>query len=101
MVQTGSDPSFHGGFKTSSEWQVSWLQGHLTCRAFPDISSGIMRLSSPVYSCGSAKDLHLLPFYPCLDGTAPKPVGQTIVLGLYQSTNRNVKDKLKAFGAKS
>jgi hypothetical protein len=29
---------------------------------------------------------------PC--GTAPKPVGQSIVQGLYQSAERNVKDKL-------
>ena len=32
---------------------------------------------------------------PC--GTAPKPVGQSIVQGLYQSAERNVKGKLTQF----
>ena len=48
QIQSGLGPSFHGGPKTVAEWQVSWLQGHLTCRAFPEYSSGIMRLSSPL-----------------------------------------------------
>ncbi len=35
QIQPGFGPSFHGGSETASEWQVSWLQGHLTNHAFP------------------------------------------------------------------
>jgi len=45
-----------------TEWQVSWLQGHLTGRAFPKNSSGIMRRSSPVTVAGQRGIRTLFPF---------------------------------------
>jgi hypothetical protein len=42
QIRSGFGPSFHGSPKTASKWQVSWLQGHLTNRAFPESSSGIV-----------------------------------------------------------
>ena len=79
-MHSGFSPSFHGGSKTASEWQVSWLQGHLTGRAFPKLLSVAVAVFIACYSCGTAKELHLLPFYPCLRGTAPNPCGETIVV---------------------
>jgi hypothetical protein len=60
--RSGFGPSFHGGPKTVTEWQVSWLQGHLTSRAFPENSSGIMRRSSPVTVAGQRRILTFFPF---------------------------------------
>ncbi len=62
QIRSGFGPSFHGGPKTESEWQVSWLQGHLTSRAFPENSSGIVRCSSPVTVAGQRRIQTFFPF---------------------------------------
>jgi hypothetical protein len=62
QIRSGFGPSFHGGPKTAAEWQVSWLQGHLTGRAFPENSSGIVRRSSPVTVAGQRRILTFFPF---------------------------------------